>query len=215
MKNNWNKILLELSYRVSTGIPDLSNEQHLMKLWDILKEHNWNIDARVELLKNLNEVSIVKNKKSGNVYPVKTFRPQTQTIVKKDATKDDIKKAQQGAGEDEFDKPKEEPKEAQSNGYTGDKDKTLKQGDANKSEEFNKDLPPSDEEFEKKNEKSKNPIPPKPIKLDDIIPNPKFPKRYVKVLERMINSRLTPETKKFSHFSDIPGGAARNESSSR
>ena len=55
MKNKWNKILLELSYRVSTGIPDLSNEQHLMKLWDILKEHNWNLDARVELLKNLDE----------------------------------------------------------------------------------------------------------------------------------------------------------------
>ena len=55
MKNKWNKILNELSYRVSTGIPDLSNEQHLMKLWDILKEHNWNLDARVELLKNLDE----------------------------------------------------------------------------------------------------------------------------------------------------------------
>mgnify|MGYP000934242008 CR=1 FL=1 len=55
MKNNWKKILNELSYRVSTGIPDLSNEQHLMKLWDILKEHNWNLDARVELLKNLDE----------------------------------------------------------------------------------------------------------------------------------------------------------------
>ena len=55
MKNNWKKILNELSYRVSSGIPDLTNEQHLMKLWDILKEHNWNIDARVELLKNLDE----------------------------------------------------------------------------------------------------------------------------------------------------------------
>ena len=110
--NNWKKILNELSYRVSTGIPDLTNEQHLMKLWDILKEHNWNLDARVELLKNLDEMSIVKNKRSGNVYPVKTFKPQTQTIVKKDATKDDIKKAQQGAGEDEFDTsdtPAEEP----------------------------------------------------------------------------------------------------------
>jgi len=53
MKNNWNKILNELSYRVSSGIPDLTNEQHLIKLWDILKEHKWNIDARVELLKNL------------------------------------------------------------------------------------------------------------------------------------------------------------------
>jgi len=57
MKNKWNKILNELSYRVSTGIPDLTNEQHLIKLWDILKEHNWNIDARVELLKNLEEVA--------------------------------------------------------------------------------------------------------------------------------------------------------------
>jgi len=61
MKNNWNKILNELSYRVSSGIPDLSNEQHLMKLWDILKEHNWNIDARVELLKNLDEARMVAN----------------------------------------------------------------------------------------------------------------------------------------------------------
>ena len=60
MKNNWNKILNELSYRVSSGIPDLSNEQHLMKLWDILKEHNWNIDARVELLKNLSNQDLSK-----------------------------------------------------------------------------------------------------------------------------------------------------------
>tara|TARA_X000001388_G_scaffold18022_1_gene11281 strand:- start:48 stop:1553 length:1506 start_codon:yes stop_codon:yes gene_type:complete len=55
MKNNFKKILNELSYRVSSGVPDLTNEQHLMKLWDILKEHNWNIDARVELLRNLTE----------------------------------------------------------------------------------------------------------------------------------------------------------------
>ena len=60
MNNKWDKILLELSYRVSSGIPDLSNEQHLMKLWDILKEHNWNIDARVELIKNLDEAKRVK-----------------------------------------------------------------------------------------------------------------------------------------------------------
>ena len=59
MKNNWKKILNELSYRVSSGIPDLTNEQHLMKLWEILKEHNWNIDARVELLKNLSNQEII------------------------------------------------------------------------------------------------------------------------------------------------------------
>ena len=53
--NNWKKILNELSYRVSSGIPDLTNEQHLIKLWDILKEEKWPINARVELLKNLDE----------------------------------------------------------------------------------------------------------------------------------------------------------------
>ena len=68
MKNNWNKILNELSYRVSSGIPDLTNEQHLIKLWDILKEHNWNIDARVELIKNLQE-------KVGKVYVQKGKGP--------------------------------------------------------------------------------------------------------------------------------------------
>ena len=59
MKNNFKKILNELSYRVSSGIPDLTNEQHLMKLWDILKEHNWNIDARVELLRNLTGEDVI------------------------------------------------------------------------------------------------------------------------------------------------------------
>ena len=67
MNNKWDKILLELSYRVSSGIPDLSNEQHLMKLWDILKEHNWNLDARVEFIKNLNELDF-KNKAKQFVY---------------------------------------------------------------------------------------------------------------------------------------------------
>ena len=64
MKNNWKKILNELSYRVSSGIPDLTNEQHLMKLWDILKEHNWNIDARVELLKNLTNEPVLTESKA-------------------------------------------------------------------------------------------------------------------------------------------------------
>ena len=200
MKNNWNKILNELSYRVSSGIPDLTNEQHLMKLWDILKEHNWSADARVELLKRLDEQgkerlcpiceSMCKHGETSAKTGCTPASGQAAQVDKKDDTKTD----------------KEKPK-AQSNGYIGDKDKSLKQGNPTESDEYNKDLQPSDEEFEKKNEKSKNPIPPKPIKIDDIIKNPKFPKRYIKVLERMLNSRLTSETKKFSHFSDIEGGA--------
>ncbi|MDA7495898.1 hypothetical protein N8469_00130 [bacterium] len=81
MKNNWNKILNELSYRVSTGIPDLSNEQHLIKLWDILKEHKWPVDARVELLKNLNELDF-KDKAALQKYASKhEIKPDTKVTV--------------------------------------------------------------------------------------------------------------------------------------
>lgn len=58
---NWDKILNDLSVKVSDGIPDLTNEQHLIKLWDVLKEHNWNVESRVELLMMLQE-------KIGKVY---------------------------------------------------------------------------------------------------------------------------------------------------
>jgi len=81
MKNNWNKILNELSYRVSTGIPDLSNEQHLIKLWDILKEHNWSVDARVELLKNLNELEFTDPNDLADYQSRHTIRPGTVVKV--------------------------------------------------------------------------------------------------------------------------------------
>ena len=55
MKPNWDKILTELSVKVRDGIPDLTNEQHLIKLWDVLKEYNWPVDERVRLLHNLTE----------------------------------------------------------------------------------------------------------------------------------------------------------------
>ena len=105
---------------------------------------------------------------------------------------------------DTDDKPK-----AQSNGYTGDKDKTLEQGNPNDSEEYNRDLEPDDEAFDKKNKKDVNPTPPPPLKLDGIVKNPKFPKRYLKVLERMVNSKISTRTAKWSHFSDIEGGAGK------
>ena len=38
---NLNNILNDLSVRVKSGIPDLTNEQHLIKLFDVLKEKNY------------------------------------------------------------------------------------------------------------------------------------------------------------------------------
>jgi hypothetical protein len=97
----------------------------------------------------------------------------------------------------------------QPNGYVGSKNKSLVAGSPIESEEYQKDLEPSDSEFEKRNEKDANPTPPVPIKLESLIPNPKFPKRYVKVLERMMNSRVSAKTAKWSHFSDIQGGQGK------
>jgi hypothetical protein len=105
---------------------------------------------------------------------------------------------------DTDDKPK-----VQSNGYVGDKDKTLEQGNPNDSEEYNRDLEPDDDGFNERNKKDANPTPPPPLKLDGIVKNPKFPKRYLKVLERMVNSKISTRTAKWSHFSDIEGGAGK------
>ena len=159
-----------------------------------------------KLLQNLRQIKerdLVKNKKSGNTYDVKTHNPQTQNLVKKDASDAEIEKAKQD---------KEEPsteKKTQSNGYSGDKDKSLKQGDPNQTEEYSRDLEPDDDGFNERNKKDANPIPPPPISLDGIVENPKFPKRYLKVLERMTNTKVSTRSKKWSHFSDIEGGAGR------
>ena len=109
-------------------------------------------------------------------------------------------------------KPKADTKDKfqpQPNGYVGPKNKSVVAGSPIESEEYQKDLEPSDSEFEKRNEKDANPTPPAPIRLESLIPNPKFPKRYVKVLERMMNSRVSTRTAKWSHFSDIEGGQGK------
>jgi hypothetical protein len=99
--------------------------------------------------------------------------------------------------------------EEQPNGYVGPKNKKLKQGDPTKTEEYQKDLEPDDLEFNARNSKDVNPEPPPPLELTDIIKNPKFPKRYLQVLERMANTKHSVRTKKWSHFSDIEGGQGK------
>ena len=55
MKTYINKILTELSYRVSNGTPDFTNEQHMIKLFEVLEELDWSIYGIVELIKTLTE----------------------------------------------------------------------------------------------------------------------------------------------------------------
>ncbi len=146
----------------------------------------------------------VKNKKSGSVYTVKKANPQNHTAPSKGeiekAKKDDDKKS-------DSDSDKSKP---QANGYVGDKDKSLKQGDPSTTEEYQRELPPDDKEFADRNKKFANPTPPEPYKLpEDLIKNPKFPKKYLTALERMANTQPKGSATKWQHFSDIPGGAGQ------
>ena len=90
------------------------------------------------------------------------------------------------------------------------KDKTLAKINSIESEEFNRDIEPTDEEFSEKNKKIANPIPPQPYKLPtSLTENPKFPKKYLTALERMMNTKPTGDGTKWTHYSDLPGGAGQ------
>jgi len=120
MKNELNKILTELSYRVKDGVPNLNNEQHLIKLFDVLKEFNWPIEARVELIQNLTEsnkenlVEIddkmlkhkLKNPTTGNLNQVSTLLGKR----KSDRKAYDVAKSwlgDQGVSDDDIEKQSE------------------------------------------------------------------------------------------------------------
>ena len=179
---SWKKILNELSFRVSDGIPDLTNEQHLMKLYDVLKEHQWPVEARVELIKNLTE--------SEEWWTKMSPEQQADYIKKhpKSQKAQDAKEKEKSTDTDKSDKgnvEKQKPVE---------KDKSLSKVDE---DYYNKDVQPSDEEYEQtKPVQQKLKDGESPTKLpDDIFGSPsKVPKKYIKLVERLMNSRYVNQT---------------------
>ena len=232
-------ILVEWAYRVHDGMPNPKNTQHIIELRESMEELNLPNNVIYQVIQNLinevtdketkfkarsketNKIIYYKNQdnldagiKSGHAIPFE--KGDTEEPEKEDDTgklgADDFDTEKSGylvKKDDKKDEPTDDKPKAQSNGYSGDKDKTLEQGNPNDSEEYNRDLEPDDEAFDEKNKKDANPTPPQPLKLDGIVKNPKFPKRYLKVLERMVNTRVTTRSKKWEHFSDIEGGAGR------
>ena len=92
----------------------------------------------------------------------------------------------------------------------GGRNKTLRKVDTLKTPEFLKGTEPDDKKFELKNNKNKNSIPPAPYKLPkQLLTASKFPKKYISALERMMNTRVTADSSKWSYFSDLPGGAGQ------
>jgi len=90
------------------------------------------------------------------------------------------------------------------------KDKSLKSVNSSESEAFTKDLEPSGDSFKVRNQEHSIGEPPPSFKLpDSLYQNKKFPTRYLNVISRMMNTKFSEDTKKWSHFSDIEGGAGR------
>ena len=112
MIRDLNTIAEEWSYRV--GVIDYKDEKHLYHLNEILRESGWTQEVIAGLGQNLTEDDIVKNKMSGNTYVVKTHNPDTQDLVKKDASPEDVKKVDKG------EKDREEPKKKKTGIIAGD-----------------------------------------------------------------------------------------------
>ena len=121
MITDLNVIVKEWAYRVHDGKPDPNNSAHIYHLSEILIEYKWPFEVIDEILQNLNEVDIVKNKKSGNVYSVQNHNPDTQDLVKKDASPEDVKKVDKG---EEPQKIKGEPKPPKKNALDFENDTT-------------------------------------------------------------------------------------------
>jgi hypothetical protein len=89
-KLNTYKIITEWAHRLTNGTPDVHSGYHLETLRQVLVEQNYPREFIQEYINNLQEDSIVKNIKSGNEYVVQSHNPETQTLVTKDASPEEI-----------------------------------------------------------------------------------------------------------------------------
>tara|TARA_R110000851_G_scaffold304136_1_gene461917 strand:+ start:182 stop:1513 length:1332 start_codon:yes stop_codon:yes gene_type:complete len=102
MKINLSELTREWSYRVHTGIPDPKDSGHVNTLREILEERKYPRRFIEKLLSRLAEEDLVKNKETGNVYPVKAADDKKHDIVKKNASQTDIDANKQADKSNEY-----------------------------------------------------------------------------------------------------------------
>jgi len=146
---NFKEILAELSYRVDGGMPDLNKESHVNQLIDILRENGISDAAHLAQKARVyfsylneatpkqptpNNTTIIVNKKSGSVYPVKS--KNFDASVHDKATPAQIKKAKaDGTFGNEEPKPTIKGKKLGGSDFTSSAEKkptTSKEVDVNK-----------------------------------------------------------------------------------
>jgi hypothetical protein len=170
-----------------------------------------------------------RSKETGKIVYFKTKQAKDTAIKggthedpnskKSSSKKEPVKGASMFKGDAEYqkrlskEKPKAEPtasKPTKGARIIGGKDKTLEKVDTLKSKEFTQKQQPDDVKFAEKNKKFQIGPPPNPYKLPkELLAGSKVPPRHLKALERMMNTKATTETAKWSHFSDLPGGAGQ------
>ena len=152
MITDLNVIVKEWAYRVHDGKPNPNNSAHLYQLSELLIENKWPLSVIDELLQNLKEVDIVQKKQAdgsyGSSYTVKKHNPDRgQKLIKKDASKDDIKNVEKGKEPSDDKDKKQKPEKEESEGK--------KLNDVN-DEHYKKGVDPTDEDYQKQKEKIKN-----------------------------------------------------------
>ena len=209
MKNrfNINKVITEWAYRLTNGTPSMGNGYDLLVLRQILTEQGYPPEFVHEYMNKLSEDDIVKNKKSGNQYVVQNHNPDTQTLVTKDASAEEIEKAEMG---------KEDPKSETPQG----KNKTLKADIKYEGEDIpesiTRDISPTDNEFESGEFRKRNKVIKQEYKvnevttnsgktytlpistetLEEFFPSPpnKFNKRYLTAIQRILDTKQVSKT---------------------
>jgi hypothetical protein len=173
-------------------------------------------------------VTHTTDKKTGKLIPVarqQKITPQQKVPTKKvvapqqkdpTATKANLQKLaqlkQQVADKRAKDaaKGKQIPTQTTTNTSKSGKNKNLIKIDSLNSKNFLTKQQPDDATFDKANKKSQIGPPPKPFKFSkEIYQNAKIPKRHLVALERMLRTKLDDNSKKWSHFSNLPGGAGK------
>lgn len=202
----YQEVLEELSYRV--GIVNLQNKNHvdiLSEILDTTELAQYKSDILSELYKNVIAELDFQDKDAFADYKSQ-HKMRSDTPVTIAGKKTTVGAASNTSKEKEKEEPKSNSKKRIING----KDKTLSTENPLKTQEYQKELEPNDDTFAVKNKKFENPTPPPPYKLpDSIIQNPKFPKRYLKLFERFMNTQPIGSAKSLSHFSNFQGGAGK------
>ena len=130
LKQLIDEVIQDWFYQHPHGYADKPyNAQDLKVLRKVLESKKYPTQVIEETVEFLAEDDIVKNKETGNVYPVKNHNPDTQTLIKKDASPEELEKARKGSEKDaapKDDTPEKDSKSVRSStGVHGD----LKDGD--------------------------------------------------------------------------------------